>query len=750
MGDDDTDGASPGVGEASRDSPGGPYRRGVLGAVAAAFGVGLAGCGESTEVDLANTTDTETDATPGTPTTTEGTGTDTDTETETDTPTASLPTTVPIDPTETYLRTAPADDAGDAPAHALADLGVAPGEAVVLQRLGSYEKRGSGGEGLTAVFSGSDRLLASDRRERVPDAVDAGADYETSPTFEGDRPTDIPEDFRVSRTDGTESATAVTVPSGATHLFAAAIDTLYADNTDEDGDFRLRVRSGDTRLIESAADLAALADPDDDAFPLDGTYLLAGDLDLSGEHTPIGDRPSPFTGTFDGGGNTVRGLTVDVTGGAGLFAVLHGTVRGLTLEGVSVDGGGPTGALVGLSEGGEVRNCSAAGSVTGANLTGGLVGFDVGGTVAGSSAAVAVDGANLLGGLVGRTDGGEITGATASGAVTGEGFAGGLVGTCGEDATVAGSSASGDVTGTTTVGGLIGSTASNVTVRDCEATGGVTGRVNVGGLVGLNEGEVVGGSTAGGAVSTEPQATNVGGLVGNSTGTVRGATASGDVTAEGGSTQVGGLVGSNGGTVRASSAGGTVTDESIQSGPERGRLFGGLVGFNEGTIRESAATATVAGTLAPPPTQGPGGEIQTGEGTADTGGLVGRNAAPGTVRATVAHGDVTGDDRTGGLAGANDGELRQSYATGDLDSRGEVGGLVAVNDGTVTDGYWDVPATGLETSAGGQGLGSPDEDLPADAMTGAEAGTNMTGFDFGGTWAVVTDPADYPVLQVLR
>jgi hypothetical protein len=46
--------------------------------------------------------------------------------------------------------------------------------------------------------------------------------------------TDIPEDFRVANT-------IVQVPFGASHLFIAAHDIYYSDNSDPDGDFGVRI-----------------------------------------------------------------------------------------------------------------------------------------------------------------------------------------------------------------------------------------------------------------------------------------------------------------------------------------------------------------------------------------------------------------------------------------------------------------------------------------------------------------------------
>jgi hypothetical protein len=162
---------------------------------------------------------------------------------ENQTPTAT-PTEVSVDPRATYLRTASRDSARDARPIELAELGIEPGQRVTLRRLGSYSKKGSGGEGLSAVFSANATLEPSEERHRVPGAIDAGPDYETSPTYFGDQPTDIPEDFLVSDTAGEDPSVTLEVPPEARFLFASAIDNRFADNSDDDGDFRLAISAG--------------------------------------------------------------------------------------------------------------------------------------------------------------------------------------------------------------------------------------------------------------------------------------------------------------------------------------------------------------------------------------------------------------------------------------------------------------------------------------------------------------------------
>jgi hypothetical protein len=93
---------------------------------------------------------------------------------------------------------------------------------------------------LCGVFSGSQALDVSTGLARVTDALNPidGLECLTSTTSPGGEATDIAEDFRISF--GGESVPQiayVTVPIGATHLFLAAPDTRYSNNSDPEPDF---------------------------------------------------------------------------------------------------------------------------------------------------------------------------------------------------------------------------------------------------------------------------------------------------------------------------------------------------------------------------------------------------------------------------------------------------------------------------------------------------------------------------------
>ena len=241
----------------------------------------------------------------------------------------------------------------------------------------------------------------------------------------------------------------------------------------------------------------------------DINITLDTDLTLTGEWTPIGTESHQYTGTFDGGGHTISGLTV--TGSdqwAGLFGYIDkdGTVKNVVLENVQITSDNQyayVGGVAGYSEG-NIENCSVSGSVSGnsnsngtSNCVGGVVGQQYGGTITECSSSAIVDGRNEVGGVAGKTNSATLTACYATGDVTAERtptnntYAGGVVGS-NFSSTLIACYATGSVTGTGTgtgsiyVGGVTGDNFAS-TLTACYhakgtvsgpdgATGGVTGR----------------------------------------------------------------------------------------------------------------------------------------------------------------------------------------------------------------------------------------------------------------------------------
>jgi len=144
----------------------------------------------------------------------------------------------------------------------------------------------------------------------------------------------------------------------------------------------------------------------------DINITLTADIDLTGKDwTPIGtDYDNSYTGTFDGGGHTITGLTFTTNDEyAGLFGWLNraGTVKNVVMEGVQMTShqiyGGSIGGVVGSSWG-TIENCSVSGSVSGTVYVGGVVGAQIGGSITGCSSSATVKGTVDVGGVAGQTN----------------------------------------------------------------------------------------------------------------------------------------------------------------------------------------------------------------------------------------------------------------------------------------------------------------------------------------------------------
>ena len=209
----------------------------------------------------------------------------------------------------------------------------------------------------------------------------------------------------------------------------------------------------------------------------DINITLDKDIDLTGkEWTPIGTGYSnKYTGTFDGGGHTIKGLTVTTNDQfVGLFGSIGyaGTVKNVMMEDVQITSNrssGFAGGVAGYSDG-TIENCSVSGSVSGTVYVGGVVGVQIGGSITGCSSSATVKGTVDVGGVAGQTNSSAtLTACYATGNVTLE---------IAPKKNIAG-------------GGLVGMNAGS-SLLACYATGNVTstgsstGYVHIGGFLGDN------------------------------------------------------------------------------------------------------------------------------------------------------------------------------------------------------------------------------------------------------------------------
>ena len=115
-----------------------------------------------------------------------------------------------------------------------------------------------------------------------------------------------------------------------------------------------------------------------------GTVKLLGDVNLTGDWTPVGTDTAPFKGTFDGDGHKITGLKITSGSYIGLFGYVGegATIKNVNLVGASVSGESRVGALIGRIVGdATVSNCSvdSASKVVGdGSNTGGLIGEAIG------------------------------------------------------------------------------------------------------------------------------------------------------------------------------------------------------------------------------------------------------------------------------------------------------------------------------------------------------------------------------------
>ena len=305
--------------------------------------------------------------------------------------------------------------------------------------------------------------------------------------------------------------------------------------------------------ISSAEELKEFANKVNDTS---GQYtdidaVLTANIDLSSvcseeegdSWTPIGSDSNEYTGTFNGDGHTISGLTINNSSAnyQGLFGY--------------------------VGTGGKVQNLTVSGTVSGGMFVGGVVGYNNGGTVTGCifSGSGSVSGNSYVGGVVG------------------------VVGVVGDSSgTVKNCYNTGDVTGGSYVGGVVGQNSGSV--ENCYNTGNISGDISVGssgGVVGWNSGTVENCYNTGSVTSS---GSNVGGVVGYNVGPVKNCYNIGEVSGSG--IYVGGVVGYNGGSGIVTNCYNTGTVSSNSNISD----VGGVVGYNggSGTVTNCYNTGTVS------------------------------------------------------------------------------------------------------------------------------------------------------------
>lgn len=437
---------------------------------------------------------------------------------------------------------------------------------------------------------------------------------------------------------------------------------------------------------------------------LNYNYALMGDINASHitDYEAIGGKNGAFTGTFDGRGNRIIGLTVDKVNGqntanAGIFSTVGegGVVKDVNIYSGTFTGSDNAGAVAGVNKG-RIEGIVTFGNtvtVTGKDgKAGGIVGFNnsgkftddkndgeltngiydvesTGSVIAGSSSAIA-------GGLVGTNNGGLANSFSDSAVTVGINVTGG---------TSAG------------LGGVVGVNTEKGNVQYVDSlgvtNGGATNSSNIGGIIGINNGNMYSGYNE----SIVSGKDKVGGIIGeNSTGgtvtnIVNATSVTGEnVSADNVSQYVGGLVGSNSGSVTNGRNNGTITGTNY---------VGGMVGSNaQGATLTNLVNDSSAAI----------------EGENYVGGIAGTNA--GTITAQnqsnlINRGSITGQNYVGGVAGENIGTIEyvkndvNLYVKDDTKTAQYFGGVAGINgrvdDETTTD--VNEAVTGTITSATNEG-----------------------------------------------
>ena len=363
---------------------------------------------------------------------------------------------------------------------------------------------------------------------------------------------------------------------------------------------------------------------------LNGNYFLGADIDASTTSAwnpwssgsgyfgfdPIGDYNIDFAGRFDGGGHTIRGLTINRNGYSGLFASTGASadIRNVGLVDGSVTGSSNSsnvGGLVGFNSG-SITNSYNSGSVNGTSFVGGLVGYQESGSITNSYNSGIVNGSSSVGGLAGISYISSITNSYNNGIISGISGVGGLAGSA--SGSITNSYNSGNVSGSSSIGGLAGS-----------ASGSITNSYNIGSVSGSVDGDVSGSSNVGGLAGS----TSIGSIIENSYN-------SGSVT---GDDMVGGLAGND--------YFGKITN-SYNSGSVTGSTdVGGIGGYYTGGITNSYNSGSVTG-------------------VDKVGGLVGRKSPSGNIKNSYNSGSVAGSTAVGGIVGSGSSSITDSfYATTD-------------------------------------------------------------------------------------
>ncbi len=444
---------------------------------------------------------------------------------------------------------------------------------------------------------------------------------------------------------------------------------------------------------------------------------------------PVGTDANPFMGTFDGGGFTIDGLTINrpEESQVGLFGyALNSNFKNINIDNASIKAHGYVAGIVGQAtnsyEPFTIINSSLSGEILGqeseysASYCAGMVGM----VASGSGAAIVNNKFNgdiscdlLSGGIIGQFGGPEllIKDSNFEGEIVAQMQLGGVLGAfSGVELRADNIYSSGQIITRNEgqgfeVGGLIGGihtidifelinsrSAMNISVHLDGVNGDGLEGSKIGGLIGalgamtLPQYSSISQSYSSGNITVDGDADQVGGLVGfvgAAYSYVNDSYATGNVTASGSGSFIGGVFGfyqSGLGYVANAYATGNIQASNAN-------YVGGFSGFLSGAaiVYDSFYNGAVSGGDYTGGLIGRSGMIEvensyalgTVQGSSMVGGLIGEvESYESKVRKSFADNIVIGIEKTGGLVGNFSGSIDDSYANGDVAGNSQVGGLV--------------------------------------------------------------------------
>lgn len=347
-------------------------------------------------------------------------------------------------------------------------------------------------------------------------------------------------------------------------------------------------------------------------------------------NTEIADNAQFFGGVT---GENV-GIITNATNRARVEAAQASYVGGIV--GRNTSEGGKVGQLLGMGN-------SKEGFVIGNNYVGGVIGKNEVAITGNEKQSVGIVNSGTVIALAGGAGGiiGENSANITHVIMTNEGEVHGNAGSTGENGT----------------GGIIGVNALGATITKSSlmnrVNGNVSGVANVGGIIGINHGVITGGRDANNNYYQHQ-------IYNNGTIQVGSYNAEdGTITARAGE-NVGGLLGNNSGTLTAGYNTGVVKAEQSSN-------VGGIAGTNSGTLDQvfnSVVTVT---------------KNETGETDADGRKLYKYTYTNG--------GAISGASNVGGIVGSNEGTLRNAYSTTAVEGNSNVANIVGSNAGQVSNIY---------------------------------------------------------------